>query len=144
MRTGGGVSSTRRSCDARRRDAAGHHACAGRGRPLETPDIHGAYPRLSEEQTARLAEQGRRRAVGPGDVLIREGERCETFYVILSGAVAVVEGTARPTSICSGCTAPAASSASSACRADRWPSTPPWSGIPAKSSSCPWTSCVTW
>ncbi|MER7867455.1 FAD-dependent oxidoreductase [Streptomyces cellulosae] len=64
--------------------------------PLETPDIHGAYPRLSEEQTARLAEQGRRRAVSPGDVLIREGERCETFYVILSGAVAVVEGYGTP------------------------------------------------
>ncbi|GAA1434451.1 FAD-dependent oxidoreductase [Streptomyces thermospinosisporus] len=64
--------------------------------PLETPDIYGAYPRLSDEQTARLAQHGRRRAVDAGDVLIREGERCETFYVILSGAVAVVEGYGTP------------------------------------------------
>ncbi|WP_413755862.1 FAD-dependent oxidoreductase [Streptomyces sp. MMBL 11-3] len=62
----------------------------------ETPDVEGAYPRLTEEQTARLAEHGQRRSVAPGDVLIREGERCETFFVILSGAVAVVEDHGTP------------------------------------------------
>ncbi|MFI6080664.1 FAD-dependent oxidoreductase [Streptomyces sp. NPDC051217] len=63
---------------------------------LETPDIYGAYPRLSDEQMARLAQHGRRRAVDAGDVLIREGERCEMFYVVLSGSVAIVEGYGMP------------------------------------------------
>ncbi len=62
----------------------------------ETPDIYGAYPRLTEEQTARLAEHGQRRNMAPDDVLIREGERCETFFVVLSGTVAVVEDYGTP------------------------------------------------
>ncbi|MFE1921024.1 FAD-dependent oxidoreductase [Streptomyces asoensis] len=62
----------------------------------ETPDIHGAYPRFTEDQTARLAEHGQRRAMAANDVLIREGERCETFFVVLSGAVAIVEGVGNP------------------------------------------------
>ncbi|MEH0626508.1 MULTISPECIES: FAD-dependent oxidoreductase [Streptomyces] len=57
----------------------------------ETPDVYGAYPRLTEDQTARLAEHGQRRSMASNDVLIREGERCETFFVVLSGTVAVVE-----------------------------------------------------
>ncbi|MFE9812088.1 FAD-dependent oxidoreductase [Streptomyces sp. NPDC005227] len=64
--------------------------------PFETPDIYGAYPRLSEDQTARLAQHGRRRAAEAGDVLIREGERCEMFCVVLSGSVAIVEGYGTP------------------------------------------------
>ncbi|MET7746108.1 FAD-dependent oxidoreductase [Streptomyces sp. NPDC005385] len=62
----------------------------------ETPDIHGAYPRLTEDQTARLAEQGQRRNTAPNEVLIQEGERCETFFVVLSGTVAVVEDYGTP------------------------------------------------
>ena len=62
----------------------------------ETPDIYGAYPRLTEEQVARLAEHGQRRSMAPDDVLIREGERCETFFVVLSGTVAVVEDYGTP------------------------------------------------
>ncbi|MGW3820122.1 FAD-dependent oxidoreductase [Streptomyces sp. NPDC005046] len=64
--------------------------------PFETPDIYGAYPRLKDDQIARLAQHGRRRAVDVGDELIREGERCETFYVVLSGAVAIVENYGTP------------------------------------------------
>lgn len=64
--------------------------------PFETPDIYGAYPRLSDDQMARLAQHGRRRAVEAGDVLIREGERCEVFYVVLSGSIAIVEGHGTP------------------------------------------------
>ncbi|MFD7462809.1 MULTISPECIES: FAD-dependent oxidoreductase [unclassified Streptomyces] len=62
----------------------------------ETPDIYGAYPRLTEDQTARLEEHGQRRSMAPNDVLIREGERCETFFVVLSGSVAVVEDYGTP------------------------------------------------
>ena len=70
--------------------------------PFETPDIYGAYPRLTDDQIARLTQHGRRRTVDAGDVLIREGERCDTFYVVLSGSVA-----------CRVCTALAASASNS-------------------------------
>ncbi|MFJ6841784.1 FAD-dependent oxidoreductase [Streptomyces griseoluteus] len=62
----------------------------------ESPDVYGAYPRLTQEQTARLAEHGERRTTAAGDVLIREGERCETFFVVIEGSVAVVEDYGTP------------------------------------------------
>ncbi|MFF4958848.1 FAD-dependent oxidoreductase [Streptomyces sp. NPDC001222] len=69
---------------------------AGEAVPFESPDVYGAYPRLSDDQIARLAERGRRRAVESDEVLIREGERCETFYVVLTGSVAIVEDYGTP------------------------------------------------
>jgi thioredoxin reductase (NADPH) len=56
----------------------------------ETPDIYGAYPRLNEGQIATLERGGTRRPVRVGETLIREGEPCDEFFVILSGKVAVV------------------------------------------------------
>ncbi len=58
----------------------------------ESPDVCGAFPRLADEHIALLERYGERRRVKPGDVLIREGERDRDFYVILAGAVAVVDG----------------------------------------------------
>jgi thioredoxin reductase (NADPH) len=55
----------------------------------ETPDIYGAYPRLSDDQVATLEEGGARRTVNTGETLVREGERSDYFFVILSGRVAV-------------------------------------------------------
>jgi thioredoxin reductase (NADPH) len=55
----------------------------------ESPDIYGAYPRLSDDQIARLEAGGARRAVKAGEKLVREGERSDYFFVILSGKVAV-------------------------------------------------------
>ncbi len=55
----------------------------------ETPDIYGAYPRLSDDQIATLEAGGARRAVDTGETLVREGERSDYFFVILSGKVAV-------------------------------------------------------
>jgi thioredoxin reductase (NADPH) len=55
----------------------------------ESPDIYGAYPRLSDNQIARLEAGGARRAVKAGEKLVREGERSDYFFVILSGKVAV-------------------------------------------------------
>ncbi|MEE6164590.1 MULTISPECIES: FAD-dependent oxidoreductase [unclassified Mycolicibacterium] len=55
----------------------------------ETPDIYGAYPRLSGDQIATVEAGGVRRAVGTGETLVREGERSDYFFVILSGKVAV-------------------------------------------------------
>jgi thioredoxin reductase (NADPH) len=59
----------------------------------ETPDRHGlgAFPRLDDKQMERFAALGRVRAVEPGEVLFAEGEQGESFFVIKSGAVAIVE-----------------------------------------------------
>jgi thioredoxin reductase (NADPH) len=62
----------------------------------ETPDVCGAFPRLSAEHIALLDKYGEHRQVEPGDVLIREGVRDRDFYVILAGQVVVVEGHGTP------------------------------------------------
>ena len=62
----------------------------------ETPDLQGAYPRLSDEQIAALDAQGRRRPTRPGDVLFAEGDRECDFFVVLAGRVASVEGRGTP------------------------------------------------
>jgi thioredoxin reductase (NADPH) len=58
----------------------------------ETPDLQGAYPRLSDAQIAALAAHGDRRDTQPGEILFREGDRDCDFYVVLAGHVASVEG----------------------------------------------------
>src|SRR5580692_9531140 len=55
----------------------------------ETPDVYGAYPRLSDDQVATLEAGGARRTVSQGELLVREGERADDFFIILSGKVAV-------------------------------------------------------
>ena len=57
----------------------------------ETPDLQGAYPRLSGEQLQTLSAHGERRATRPGEVLYREGDEDYDFFVVLAGTVAVVE-----------------------------------------------------
>ncbi|AQW50374.1 FAD-dependent oxidoreductase [Streptomyces violaceusniger] len=57
--------------------------------PDETPDISGAYPRLTDEQIAYLSGHGTRRSVVPGQVLIRDGGPPADFFVVLSGSVAI-------------------------------------------------------
>src|SRR2546423_792499 len=58
----------------------------------ETPDLHGAFPRLSDEQIVALAEHGERRPTQEGEVLFREGDTVSNFFVVLEGMVAVVTG----------------------------------------------------
>jgi thioredoxin reductase (NADPH) len=58
----------------------------------ETPDLQGAYPRLSDAQIAALTGQGDRRGTRPGEILFGEGERDCDFYVVLAGHMASVEG----------------------------------------------------
>jgi thioredoxin reductase (NADPH) len=58
----------------------------------ESPDLQGAYPRLSDAQIAALTGQGNRRGTQPGEILFGEGERDCDFYVVLAGHVASVEG----------------------------------------------------
>jgi len=62
----------------------------------ETPDLQGAYPRLSDAQIAALDAQGRRRPTQPGDVLFAEGDRDCDFFVVLAGKAASVEGHGTP------------------------------------------------
>ncbi|ORW90494.1 cyclic nucleotide-binding protein [Mycobacterium sp. IEC1808] len=56
----------------------------------ETPDLFGAYPRLTEDQIAKLLPGGSRRRVGIDEVLVREGMRSHELFVVLSGKVAIV------------------------------------------------------
>jgi thioredoxin reductase (NADPH) len=58
---------------------------------IESPDLLGAFPRLSDEQLAALMRVGARRRVSRGDVLYREGDGTCDFFVILDGKVAVIE-----------------------------------------------------
>ena len=58
----------------------------------ETPDVYGAYPRLSEQQVEALAGLGSRRRVEEGTLLYRQGDRRCDFFVILEGLVAIREG----------------------------------------------------
>ena len=58
----------------------------------EAVDRDGAFPRLNESQRARLRELGRVRTVEPGDVLFAAGDESSDFFVIESGAVAIVQG----------------------------------------------------
>ena len=58
----------------------------------EPPNSSGAFPRLDDDQRAALRDLGEVRAVQPGEVLFREGDQSYDFFVVESGAVAIVEG----------------------------------------------------
>ncbi|SFK53701.1 FAD-dependent oxidoreductase [Geodermatophilus ruber] len=64
--------------------------------PGETPDLHGAFPRLEEERLRALEVVGERRPTARGEVLIAEGQRETAFYTVLSGRVAVAEAFGTP------------------------------------------------
>jgi CRP-like cAMP-binding protein len=50
----------------------------------ETPDLQGAYPRLSDEQVQSLSAHGERRATRPGEILYRAGDENYDFFVVLA------------------------------------------------------------
>jgi thioredoxin reductase (NADPH) len=58
----------------------------------ETPDRHGAFPRLDDQQQARFRAAGEVRTVQPREVLFSEGDTGYDFFVVESGAVAMVDG----------------------------------------------------
>jgi thioredoxin reductase (NADPH) len=58
----------------------------------EPPDSDGAFPRLSDEHMVRLRDAGEVMRVATGDVLFREGDAGYDFFVVQSGAVAIVRG----------------------------------------------------
>ncbi|MDX6232822.1 MAG: thioredoxin reductase [Nocardioidaceae bacterium] len=57
----------------------------------ETPDVDGAYPRLSEPQMSELARHGHPRPTQAGEVLYRAGDVDCQLIVVLSGLVAVID-----------------------------------------------------
>jgi thioredoxin reductase (NADPH) len=66
------------------------------GAGVEEPENrHGAFPRLDEQQRARLRDLGTVRKVKTGDVLFRDGDSHYDFFVVESGAVAIVQGYGR-------------------------------------------------
>jgi len=70
---------------------AGPSGPPGAGVP-EPPNRNGAFPRLDEEQRARLRMVGDVRKVSAGDVLFREGDETYDFFLVESGAVTIVQG----------------------------------------------------
>jgi thioredoxin reductase (NADPH) len=60
-------------------------------------DSDGAFPRLGEDIVAVLSAAGRRRPLVAGVVLFRAGDPASDFFVVLRGAVAVVDGYGSPT-----------------------------------------------
>ncbi|HEX3612575.1 MAG TPA: FAD-dependent oxidoreductase [Sporichthyaceae bacterium] len=62
----------------------------------ESPDVAGAYPRLSDDEIATLARYGQHRRLTDEEVLFREGEPTRELLVILEGRVAVVTGYGLP------------------------------------------------
>jgi thioredoxin reductase (NADPH) len=51
------------------------------------------YPQLTPAQVARLASLGQRRSVERGEVVVEQGEVAPAFFVVLSGALAIVHPT---------------------------------------------------
>lgn len=62
-----------------------------RAQLTETPDLAGAFPRLSDPQIDALALHGERRSTKRDEVLFRQGDEHCDFIVILEGKVAIVE-----------------------------------------------------
>jgi thioredoxin reductase (NADPH) len=57
----------------------------------ETPDVAGAYPRLTDHQIQFLSRYGTTRPVDAGDMLFCAGDQECDFFVVLSGSVAIVQ-----------------------------------------------------
>ena len=60
-------------------------------RSQETPDVYGAYPRLSDAQIRELEQHGHRHDTAAGEVLFAAGEVECDMVVVLEGRVAVVD-----------------------------------------------------
>jgi thioredoxin reductase (NADPH) len=58
----------------------------------ETPDVDGAFPRLSDEQIQVLAAPGRRWRTQAGEVLFAQGDPSYDFIIVAGGSVAIVDG----------------------------------------------------
>src|SRR5689334_17413649 len=57
----------------------------------ETPDQHGAYPRLGDDQLDALRTAGEELSTREGDVLFEEGQAPYDFFVMLDGKAAMLD-----------------------------------------------------
>ncbi|MEA2366540.1 MAG: thioredoxin reductase [Thermoleophilaceae bacterium] len=57
--------------------------------------MHGAFPRLSDEQIRRLTPEGERRPTEAGQILFQEGDEEYDFHVLLDGRVETRTGEER-------------------------------------------------
>jgi thioredoxin reductase (NADPH) len=55
------------------------------------PDDPILFPRLTAAQIEQMTERAETRSFSPGDVLFEQGERDARFYVVLSGAVDIID-----------------------------------------------------
>jgi thioredoxin reductase (NADPH) len=55
------------------------------------PDDPTLFPRLTDAQIAELTERGEILSLSPGDVLFEQAQRDTPFYVVLSGAIDVID-----------------------------------------------------
>jgi thioredoxin reductase (NADPH) len=56
----------------------------------ETPDLQGAFPRLTDAVMATIAAHAARRPTSAGDILYQEGDLSYDFFVVGDGMVAIV------------------------------------------------------
>ena len=56
----------------------------------QSPNLEDSLPDIDPTSLARAVDKAKRRRFGPGNVIIREGDPAETFYVIVAGEVEVV------------------------------------------------------
>jgi thioredoxin reductase (NADPH) len=55
------------------------------------PDDPTLFPRLTAAQIEELAERAETLSLSPGDVLFEQGQRDTSFYVVLSGAIDIID-----------------------------------------------------
>jgi CRP-like cAMP-binding protein len=120
-----------------------HRSATDQAPQPETPDLHGAFPRLDQEQLEALAARGERRPTQAGDVLYRGGDEGYDFFVVLEGAVAVVEGYGEAESVV-GVHGPGRVLGELACSPARPRCSRRWSASPGRSWSCRWTAWASW
>ena len=55
------------------------------------PDDPTLFPRLTAAQIEQLAERGEKLSLSPGEVVFEQGQRDTPFFVVLSGAIDVID-----------------------------------------------------
>src|SRR5438093_13766491 len=58
--------------------------------PTSASPIERLFPTLTAAQIARLAAQGRHRAIERGEVLVEVGDKAVPFFVVLNGEIQIL------------------------------------------------------
>ncbi|MGN6822219.1 MAG: FAD-dependent oxidoreductase [Candidatus Nitrosocosmicus sp.] len=61
-----------------------------RGLPLTRSQVDKIFPKLTPEQTRRIAARGQMREIQIGDVLVEQGDATVPFFTVISGEIEVV------------------------------------------------------